>query len=72
MTNGHLDLIARGAMIFDRLVVAVTQNLGKGPALRGDERIEMLEAVTREWKNVEVERLRRPAGGLRASQRRAA
>ncbi|HTW24413.1 MAG TPA: adenylyltransferase/cytidyltransferase family protein, partial [Candidatus Baltobacteraceae bacterium] len=27
VTNGHLDLIARGATIFDRLVVAVARNV---------------------------------------------
>ena len=55
MTNGHLDLIARGAMIFDRLIVAVAHNLEKDPLFAVKERIEMLEAVTFEWKNVEVE-----------------
>jgi pantetheine-phosphate adenylyltransferase len=54
VTNGHLDLIARGAMIFDRLVVAVSHNPEKDPLFAVSERIEMLEAVTREWKNVEV------------------
>jgi pantetheine-phosphate adenylyltransferase len=54
VTNGHLDLIARGAMIFDRLVVAVSHNPEKDPLFEVSERIEMLEAVTREWKNVEV------------------
>jgi pantetheine-phosphate adenylyltransferase len=47
-------LIGRGAKIFDRLVVAVSQNLEKDPLFAVGERIEMLEAVTREWKNVEV------------------
>src|ERR1700726_2387022 len=55
VTNGHLDLIARGAMIFDRLVIAVTHNLEKDPLFAVNERVEMLEAVTFDWKNVEVE-----------------
>ncbi len=55
VTNGHLDLIARGAMIFDQLIVAVAQNLEKEPLFAVKERIEMLEAVTFEWKNVEVD-----------------
>ena len=54
VTNGHLDLIGRGAKIFDRLVVAVSHNPEKDPLFEVSERIEMLEAVTREWKNVEV------------------
>jgi pantetheine-phosphate adenylyltransferase len=55
VTNGHLDLIARGAMIFDQLIVAVAQNMEKEPLFAVKERVEMLEAVTFEWKNVEVE-----------------
>jgi pantetheine-phosphate adenylyltransferase len=55
VTKGHLDLIARAAKIFDRLVVAVTRNLDKDPLFTVPERAEMLEAVTYEWKNVEVE-----------------
>ena len=55
VTNGHLDLIARGARIFDRLVVAVLQNLDKAPLFSAPERAEMLREVTREWSNVEVD-----------------
>lgn len=55
VTNGHLDLIARGAKIFDRLIVAVARNLDKDPLFDVEERIEMLEAVTFDWKNVEVD-----------------
>ncbi|HXJ17826.1 MAG TPA: pantetheine-phosphate adenylyltransferase [Candidatus Polarisedimenticolia bacterium] len=55
VTNGHLDLIARGAMIFDKLIVAVARNLEKDPLFPVKERIEMLEAVTFDWKNVEVD-----------------
>jgi pantetheine-phosphate adenylyltransferase len=55
VTNGHLDLIARGATIFDRLIIAVTHNLEKDPLFSIDERTEMLEAVTFDWKNVTVE-----------------
>ena len=55
VTNGHLDLIARGAMIFDKLIVAVARNLEKDALFAVKERVEMLEAVTFEWKNVEVD-----------------
>jgi pantetheine-phosphate adenylyltransferase len=55
VTNGHLDLIARGAKIFDRLVVAITRNLDKDPLFAIQERVEMLETVTFDWKNVEVD-----------------
>ena len=55
VTNGHLDLIARGAKIFDRLVVAVLSNLEKDPLFTVTERVEMLRAVTCAWPNVEVD-----------------
>jgi len=55
VTNGHLDLVARAAAIFDRLVVAVARNLEKDALFAESERVEMLEAVTFRWKNVEVD-----------------
>ncbi|MBZ5693997.1 MAG: pantetheine-phosphate adenylyltransferase [Acidobacteriia bacterium] len=55
VTSGHLDLIGRAATIFDRLIVAVARNLEKDPLFEVKERIEMLEAVTFEWKNVEID-----------------
>jgi len=55
VTNGHLDLIARAAEIFDQLIVAVAQNPEKEPLFGVKERVEMLESLTFEWKNVEVD-----------------
>jgi len=55
VTNGHLDLIARGAKIFDCLIVAVAQNLDKEPLFAVHERVEMLEAVTFEFQNVQID-----------------
>ena len=55
VTNGHLDLIERGAKIFDRLVVAALRNLDKDPLFTLPERVEMLKEVTRPWPSVEVD-----------------
>jgi pantetheine-phosphate adenylyltransferase len=55
VTNGHLDLIARGAMIFDKLIVAVAHNMEKDPLFAVKERLQLLETVTFDWKNVEVD-----------------
>jgi pantetheine-phosphate adenylyltransferase len=55
VTNGHLDLIERGAKIFDRLAVAVLRNLEKDPLFSVEERVAMLREVTRRWPNVEVD-----------------
>ena len=55
VTNGHLDLIERGAKIFDRLAVSILRNREKDPLFSIDERVEMLREVTRPWANVEIE-----------------
>jgi len=54
-TNGHLDLIARGSKIFDQLIVAILRNPEKGPLFTLPERRRMLEILTEEFKNVEVD-----------------
>ncbi len=60
-TNGHLDLVSRGAKIFDHLVVAVLRNSSKGaPLFTTGERVDMLTEATRAFGNVSV----RTFGGL--------
>lgn len=46
VTNGHLDIIARGARVVDRLVVAVAVSTGKGPMMSLDDRVALARAVT--------------------------
>ncbi len=55
VTNGHLDLIERGAKIFDRLVVAVVTNPSKMPLFTIEERVSMLEKVTSNISNIELD-----------------
>lgn len=55
ITNGHLDIIERGAQLFDRLTVAVTNNLSKNPLFTVEERMEMIRRVTANLSNVEVD-----------------
>lgn len=54
-TNGHLDLIERGSKIFDELVVAILRNPDKDPLFSVGERRNMLEELTRHFKNVRVD-----------------
>jgi pantetheine-phosphate adenylyltransferase len=54
-TNGHLDLIQRGAKIFDELVVAILRNSEKTPLFNVEERLEMLRECTSQIENVRVE-----------------
>lgn len=54
LTNGHLDLIARGAKIFDHLVVAILRNESKNPLFSVEERVEMIRESTKAFPNVSV------------------
>ncbi len=54
ITNGHLDLIARGSRIVDRLVVAVLRNQSKNPLFSVEERVELIAGVVKEFPNVEI------------------
>jgi pantetheine-phosphate adenylyltransferase len=55
VTYGHLDLIERGARVFDRLIVAVLQNIQKEPLFGLEERVEMLKESTQGMENVEID-----------------
>jgi pantetheine-phosphate adenylyltransferase len=55
LTNGHMDLIMRGAKIVNQLVVAILRNSDKGaPLFSVPERLEMIEEAIREFPNVSV------------------
>ncbi len=55
VTLGHLDIIKRSASIVDELIVAVLVNRAKSPLFSADERVNMLNEVTRDIPNVRVE-----------------
>ncbi len=55
ITNGHVDIIARGARLFDRIIVAVLVNLDKRPLFTLDERVETAREVFRQEPKVEIE-----------------
>jgi pantetheine-phosphate adenylyltransferase len=54
-TNGHLDLIERGAKIFDVLIVAVLRNTAKSQLFSTEERLSMLRETTKKWRNVRID-----------------
>ncbi len=41
ITNGHVDIIMRGAEIFDRIIVAILHNQEKAPFFTVEERVQM-------------------------------
>jgi pantetheine-phosphate adenylyltransferase len=53
-TNGHIDLIQRGAKLFEHLTVAILNNPGKDPLFSVEERFEMLKESTATLSNVSV------------------
>jgi pantetheine-phosphate adenylyltransferase len=55
ITYGHLDIIRRGAKVFDQLYVVVLNNSSKQPLFSGDERIELIKEVTKDLPNVKVD-----------------
>ena len=55
VTSGHLNIIQRAAEIFDKLIVCVMVNAGKSPMFDQDERVELIQRVTKDLPNVEVE-----------------
>jgi pantetheine-phosphate adenylyltransferase len=52
--RGHLDIIGRGSVIFDRLIVGVGNNPEKGPYFSLEERVELVRKVITPYANVEA------------------
>src|SRR3989337_549790 len=55
VTNGHLDVIKRGSIIFDTLIVSVGRNPLKETLLSVKERMEMIRDHVKELQNVTVD-----------------
>jgi pantetheine-phosphate adenylyltransferase len=55
LTNGHVDIITRGARLFDRIVVAILVNAEKAPLFSMEERVEIARAVFAGHDNVEID-----------------
>jgi len=55
LTNGHVDIIERGARLFDRIIVAIAVNAEKAPMFSMAERVDIAKAVFRNHPNVEVD-----------------
>ncbi|HHF3505416.1 pantetheine-phosphate adenylyltransferase [Haemophilus influenzae] len=54
ITNGHLDIIERSAVIFPRVLVAVANSPSKKPLFSLEERIELVRQSVVHLSNVEV------------------
>ena len=55
ITNGHLDIVRRGAEIFEEVIVVVIKNQSKSPLFTVEERIELIKEATKDLPNVSVD-----------------
>ena len=55
LTNGHVDIISRGARLFDRIIVSILVNAEKAPLFSMEERVEIARSVFADQRNVEVD-----------------
>lgn len=55
ITYGHLDIITRGAKVFDEVFVVVLSNSSKVPLFSVEERTKMIKEVTKHLPNVKVD-----------------
>jgi pantetheine-phosphate adenylyltransferase len=55
VTNGHLDIVGRAALLYDEVVVAVFVNESKSSMFSVEERRAMLEEATAAYGNVRID-----------------
>ncbi len=55
ITHGHVDIAARAAKLFDRVIFAVAGNQVKQPLLELTERLALAQQVLQPYSNVEVD-----------------
>ncbi len=55
ITNGHLDVMARAARMFDRIILGVAVNPGKGPLFSLEERVALIKPNLAPYPNVDVD-----------------
>ena len=55
ITNGHLDIVKRASRLFDKIIVAVANNLQKNPLFSLEERRYLVEKTVVGLQNVDVD-----------------
>lgn len=55
VTRGHLDIIDRASRLVDELIIGVLVNSSKKPLFSMQERVDFLQRVTGEIKNIRIE-----------------
>ena len=55
ITNGHMDVVERGLILFDELIIAVGKSPLKNPLFTPDERVEMIAEIIKDQPRLSVE-----------------
>ena len=55
ITSGHLDIIKRASVLFDKVVIGIAKNFIKDPMFTLEERVELVGIATGDIANVSVE-----------------
>ncbi|MCC6746974.1 MAG: pantetheine-phosphate adenylyltransferase [Deltaproteobacteria bacterium] len=55
VTNGHLDILSRALRLFDRVVIAIAENVAKQGLFTPQERVELLRRTLAHEPRVEVD-----------------
>ncbi len=55
VTNGHLDIAARAARLFDRVTIAVYARPAKNILFSAEKRVEMIREAIQGWPNISVD-----------------
>lgn len=55
VTNGHLDLVARGLSIFDEIIIAVAPSSKKCPLFTLEERLGLIRESVKDYDRVRIE-----------------
>jgi len=58
VTNGHLWIIAQASRLFDKLVVAIGENVDKQCTISVEDRFALLLEVTKNYPNIEITRFK--------------
>jgi len=55
ITLGHIDILKRASTLFDKVIISVAINSEKKPMFSQNTRVNMIEHVTRNIENIEVD-----------------
>lgn len=55
ITYGHLDIVERAGMLFDKVVITLAHNTEKAPLFNLEERKALVESVVKDFPYIEVD-----------------